>query len=249
MAIVRWEPLRELTTLQNEMNRLFGTVFDTPRRPTAPRCAAGCRRWTWSRPTTTSCCAPTCPACRGGRQHRGRGPRRSPSPASARPSTRRQGRLPPRRARVRLVLALADAARGRRRRGRQASFDHGVLEVRIPKPEERKPRKIAIGAAPKTIEATRRDRRSEPGRRLVTPTRGRLTVGRRPCSPSAPRPGLLRPHRHAASSPTARSARPPSSRWRPRPSSRRSRCARPPSSASTWCSGTRSTCSSRPATS
>src|SRR5689334_24893360 len=30
MAIVRWEPLRELTTLQNEMNRLFGTVFDAP---------------------------------------------------------------------------------------------------------------------------------------------------------------------------------------------------------------------------
>ena len=30
MAIVRWEPLRELTTLQNEMNRLFGSVFDTP---------------------------------------------------------------------------------------------------------------------------------------------------------------------------------------------------------------------------
>src|SRR3954467_2196932 len=30
MAIVRWEPLREFTTLQNEMNRVFGTVFDTP---------------------------------------------------------------------------------------------------------------------------------------------------------------------------------------------------------------------------
>jgi HSP20 family protein len=30
MAIVRWEPLREFTTLQNEMNRLFGTVFDSP---------------------------------------------------------------------------------------------------------------------------------------------------------------------------------------------------------------------------
>src|SRR3954462_6215358 len=30
MAIVRWEPLRELSTLQNEMNRLFGTVFDAP---------------------------------------------------------------------------------------------------------------------------------------------------------------------------------------------------------------------------
>ena len=29
----------------------------------------------------------------------------------------------------------------------EASFDHGVLEVRIPKPEERKPRRIEIKAA------------------------------------------------------------------------------------------------------
>jgi HSP20 family protein len=36
-----------------------------------------------------------------------------------------------------------------------ASFDRGVLEVRIPKPEQRKPRKISIGVgdSPKTIEA------------------------------------------------------------------------------------------------
>src|SRR5205823_14180317 len=39
----------------------------------------------------------------------------------------------------------------------KASFDRGVLEVRVPKPEERKPRKVAInfgGGEPKTIEAT-----------------------------------------------------------------------------------------------
>jgi HSP20 family protein len=30
MALVRWEPVRELTSLQNEMNRLFNTFFDTP---------------------------------------------------------------------------------------------------------------------------------------------------------------------------------------------------------------------------
>ena len=30
MTIVRWEPLRELGTLQSEMNRLFNTVFDAP---------------------------------------------------------------------------------------------------------------------------------------------------------------------------------------------------------------------------
>jgi HSP20 family protein len=35
-----------------------------------------------------------------------------------------------------------------------ANFDRGVLEIRIPKPEQRKPRKISIGVGdtPKTIE-------------------------------------------------------------------------------------------------
>jgi HSP20 family protein len=37
----------------------------------------------------------------------------------------------------------------------EASFDKGVLEVRIPKPEERKPRRISIGAnGGKTLEGT-----------------------------------------------------------------------------------------------
>jgi HSP20 family protein len=40
--------------------------------------------------------------------------------------------------------------------GIAASFDKGVLEIRIPKPEERKPRRIEIGAngTPKTLEGT-----------------------------------------------------------------------------------------------
>src|SRR3954453_15580110 len=29
MALVRWEPVRELSSLQNDMNRLFNTFFDT----------------------------------------------------------------------------------------------------------------------------------------------------------------------------------------------------------------------------
>lgn len=43
----------------------------------------------------------------------------------------------------------------------KASFDKGVLEVSIPKPEERKPRRIAIGAnggEPKTVEGTASDK-------------------------------------------------------------------------------------------
>ena len=30
MALVRWEPARELSSLQSAMNRLFNTFFDTP---------------------------------------------------------------------------------------------------------------------------------------------------------------------------------------------------------------------------
>ncbi len=30
MALVRWEPVRELHSLQHEMNRLFGSFFDAP---------------------------------------------------------------------------------------------------------------------------------------------------------------------------------------------------------------------------
>jgi HSP20 family protein len=41
-----------------------------------------------------------------------------------------------------------------------ASFDKGVLEVRIPKPEERKPQRIAIGAgASKDVEGTATDKK------------------------------------------------------------------------------------------
>ncbi len=43
MALIRWEPVRELQTVQNEMNRLFNSFFDSP----APRGNGGAalRRW------------------------------------------------------------------------------------------------------------------------------------------------------------------------------------------------------------
>ena len=42
MALVRWEPVRELNSLQGEMNRLFNTFFDTP---TTGAGTAAPRRW------------------------------------------------------------------------------------------------------------------------------------------------------------------------------------------------------------
>ena len=42
MALVRWEPVRELDSIQSEMNRLFNTFFDTP---SAGAGGAPMRRW------------------------------------------------------------------------------------------------------------------------------------------------------------------------------------------------------------
>ena len=42
MALVRWEPVRELNSLQQEMNRLFSSFFDTP---AAGNGTASARRW------------------------------------------------------------------------------------------------------------------------------------------------------------------------------------------------------------
>ena len=41
MALVRWEPVRELHSMQQEMNRLFNTFFDAPDTTSS----AGHRRW------------------------------------------------------------------------------------------------------------------------------------------------------------------------------------------------------------
>src|SRR5271166_3857852 len=43
MALIRWEPVSELNTIQSEMNRLFNTFFDTPRGQS--NAASPARRW------------------------------------------------------------------------------------------------------------------------------------------------------------------------------------------------------------
>src|ERR1039458_584344 len=43
MALIRWEPARELGTIQSEMNRLFNSFFDTP--TVAARTSSPIRRW------------------------------------------------------------------------------------------------------------------------------------------------------------------------------------------------------------
>ena len=158
MALVRWEPVRELTSLQHEMNRLFNTFFDAP--ITASEGGNGpSRRWMPAMDLVETeehfVLRADLPGLtqddvkleiedsvltvsgerkiehevkKGGfyRVERGTG-------TFSRSLTLPDG-------------VNADAI--------EASFEHGVLEVRIPKPEERKPRRvqIAVGDGPKAIE-------------------------------------------------------------------------------------------------
>jgi HSP20 family protein len=155
MAIVRWEPLREFSTLQNEMNRLFNTVFDTP----APAGNGGMRRW-----------MPAMDLVESGDHFvlRADLPGLSEEDVNIEVEDRVLTISGERKAEHevnkdgyhRIERAFGAFSRsltlpeGIDAEAVQASFDRGVLEVRIPKPEERKPRKITIGAgAPKTLEA------------------------------------------------------------------------------------------------
>jgi HSP20 family protein len=154
VTVVRWEPIRELSSLQNEMNRLFNTVFD------APSGAGGLRRW-----------VPAMDLVETGEHFVLRadlpgmseddikieledgvltvsGERRADH------DERQEGFYRVERASGSFSRSLT-LPKGVDGDAVSASFDRGVLEVRIPKPEAVKPRRIEIsgnGDQAKTIE-------------------------------------------------------------------------------------------------
>jgi HSP20 family protein len=148
MAIVRWEPLRELSTLQNEMNRLFGTVFDTPANGQSTM-----RRWMPAMDLVETDDHFVLRA-----DLPGLGEEDVTIEVEDRVLTvsgeRREGFHRVERAFGSFSRSLT-LPEGIDAEAVTASFERGVLEVRIPKPEQRKPRKISIGVgdAPKTIES------------------------------------------------------------------------------------------------
>jgi HSP20 family protein len=155
MAIVRWEPLRELASIQNEMNRLFGTVFDAP----AASNGSTLRRWMPAMDLVET------------EDHF---VLRADLPGLAEEDVtievednvltvsgeRKAERETTKEGYHRVERAFGSFSRsltlpeGVDAEAVNANFDRGVLEIRIPKPEQRKPRKISIGVGdtPKTIE-------------------------------------------------------------------------------------------------
>jgi HSP20 family protein len=157
MAIVRWEPFRELATLQNEMNRLFNTAFDTP-----PAGNGGTlRRWMPAMDLVETADHFVLRADLPGMSEEDvnievedrvltvSGERKTEHEASKEGYHRIERAF----GAFARSLTLPDGVNAE---AVEASFDRGVLEIRIPKPEQRKPRKISIGVGgeKKTIEAT-----------------------------------------------------------------------------------------------
>ena len=159
MALVRWEPVRELTSIQNEMNRLFNTFFDTPTPGNGGNGGSSPRRWIPAMDLVETDEHFVLKADLSGLAEGDvnvevednvltiSGERK------AEHEDKREGYVRVERAfgTFRRSLTLPE---GINPEAVQASFENGVLEVRIPKPEERKPRKISIGVgnSPKTIE-------------------------------------------------------------------------------------------------
>ncbi len=160
MALISWEPARELATIQTEMNRLFNTFFEPAQGNGTSHGTA--RRWIPAMDLVETeedfVLRADLPGVnendvnielednvltisgerKAEHEERGEGYYRveRASGAFSRSLTLPEG---------------VDPDRVR------ASFDKGVLEVRIPKPEQRKPRKVTIsagGGAPNTIEGS-----------------------------------------------------------------------------------------------
>jgi HSP20 family protein len=156
MALIRWEPVRELGTIQNEMNRLFNTFFDTPTHSNG----STYRRWVPAMDLVESdgeyVLKADLPGLSEGdvkievddRVLTISGERKSET------EDRKEGYYRIERSYGSFARSLT-LPEGVDSEAVKANFENGVLEVRIPKPEARKPKKveITVGAAPKTIDA------------------------------------------------------------------------------------------------
>ncbi|MDQ3676257.1 MAG: Hsp20/alpha crystallin family protein [Actinomycetota bacterium] len=161
MAIIRWDPARELDSLQGEMNRLFSSFFETPTPPGNGTISANtaARRW-----------IPAMDLVETGDQFvlKADLPGMSESDVTIELESgvltiageRRTEHEDKHEGYYRLERATGAFSRaltlpdGIDPEGVEASFDNGVLEVRIPKPEQAKPRRVRIGVGePKTIDA------------------------------------------------------------------------------------------------
>jgi HSP20 family protein len=153
MALIRWEPVAELNTIQNEMNRLFNTLFD---QPAATAANGNSRRWIPAMDLVETDDHYVLRADLPGLSDDDVNIQLEDNvltisgERNAQHETEQQSNY-------RLERAFGSFARsltlpeGVDPGGVQANFDRGVLEIGIPKPEQKRPRQVQItlGTRPK----------------------------------------------------------------------------------------------------
>ena len=144
MALVRWEPARELYSVQHELNRLFGSLFDSP---TGAGRRGAFRRW-----------IPAIDLVEEGEQYVLRADLPGLSEDEVKVEVqdltisgeRKSEREERKGGYYRVERASGAFSRsltlpeGVDQDAIQAHFEKGVLEVRVPRPEQRKPHRVAI---------------------------------------------------------------------------------------------------------
>ncbi len=158
MAIVRWDPARELDSLQSEVNRLFSSFFDAP--TTRPGNGSTARRWIPAMDLVETGDHFVLKADLPGMSE-GDVTVELENNVLTIAGERKTEHESKQEGFYRLERAMGSFSRsltlpeGIDPESVQADFNKGVLEVRIPKPEQSKPRRVQIGvggAEPKTIE-------------------------------------------------------------------------------------------------
>jgi HSP20 family protein len=167
MALIRWEPARELQTIQQEMNRLFGTFFDAPEGGNGGN-GGTLRRWIPAMDLVEEDEHFVLRADLPGVREEDvnielednvltiSGERR------AEHEDRKEGYYRVERAVGRFARSLT-LPEGIDPERIEAKFENGVLTVRIPKPEEHRPRRVAInvGDSAPAIEGREREGSAE----------------------------------------------------------------------------------------
>jgi HSP20 family protein len=157
MALVHWDPARELDTLQGEMNRLFSSFFDTPTTGNG----ASARRWSPAMDLVETDAYFVLKADLPGVAESDvsieveRNVLTIAGERKAEHEAKHEGYYRLERATGSFSRALT-LPEGVDTEAVTARFDNGVLEVRIPKPAQAKPRRVRIGidgAEPRTIDS------------------------------------------------------------------------------------------------
>jgi HSP20 family protein len=156
MALIRWEPVGELNTIQNEMNRLFNTFFDQPAQ--AGRDTGAQRRWLPAMDLIETADVYVLRADLPGLSD-GEVDVQLEDNVLTISGERKAEHEQQQEGYYRLERAFGSFSRsltlpdGVDPAGIEAQFDRGVLEIRIPKPEQRKPKTVQINlGASKAIE-------------------------------------------------------------------------------------------------